>query len=560
MSVTLKPVLDSLGYSTPVQQRAMVKLLQASGAFGKVPGVDGILTDKQADAVLNNVTFNDLSQAATMLHDITQQHMLRPKGVDRNLCEDSEAYKQNRAELVQAMQDAGLVDNVKPAQKYYDHVLVMGATEGEVNKRLDTLKELWDQGVRFGKIHLLGNERKLNAAREESAGKRGPNGSESLIEMDMMEARYYAKSANWPKEMQDVRIFEVNTYNKADGRYANTRETVEAWHKTQPQQGEVLVLSSQPCVKYQDAATKAVLPRGFHVESVGAEAPRDTKVSVVMDAIARQIDVGYERLQERLKLRKPKLDAQLVLVDPKDVMVDAATYQFRSGGDAKTGVTEKGRYKAERWEPLLHGNPILLHEKLDGNVFVADGHHRLDLAKTLNAKGVGPGKLAAQVLREADGYTAKDVKIIAAYVNIAHGKTDVVDTAKVFKEAYSGGVNLDLLPPLQMDKGNLKMAFTMSKLSDNVLDAVKKGEVSAEIAAKLAERVPEDQGRQEKILGIIKQKLSSQEYTVTEPAKASNVQINIFNMNKDFQLTPGFVEKLMNKRADQNVMMGMGGK
>ncbi len=557
MTVTLKPVLDSLGYTNATQQRAVVKLLQAAGAFGQVEGVEGILCDKKADAILNNLTFNDLPQAAKLLHEITQASMLRPKGIERCDCKEPPHYKTHRAELIQAFQDAGLMDSAKPTQKYYDHVLVMGTTQAGVDNRLDYLKQLWDAGTRFGKIHLLGSERQLMDM-EKSAGKPGANGKDSRIEMDMMETRYYAKSASWPKEMQAVRVFEVNTYNKPDGSRANTRDTAHSWKATNPEAGEVLVVSSQPYVKFQDAAVKAELPRGFHVETVGDKAPPDMKIALGMDTIARQIDAGFAKLQERMKMRKPKLEAQLVLVDPKDVLVDAATYQFRSGGDG-AGVTAKGRYNATRWDPILHGDPILVHERLDGRVFVADGHHRLDLAKTLNASGSGPGKMAAMVLREADGYTPQDVKIIAAYKNIAHGKTDAVDTARVFKEAHNGSVNLDLLPHLQMDKGNLRMAFTMSKLSDGVLDQIQKDNIPAEAAALLAEKAPNDPERQGRVLALVKQKLATQEYKVVEPAVATQVSVNMA-LPKDFNAQPGYMKKISEQRmVQQSVSMNLAG-
>ncbi|MBY0407931.1 MAG: hypothetical protein K2Q01_09585, partial [Rickettsiales bacterium] len=103
-------MLDSLGYTNTTQQRAVVKLLQASGAFGEVPGVTGVLSDKQADAILNNLVFNDLQQAAEVLHNITQEHMIRRiKGMERHDCEETEAFVQNRAQLVQAMEQAGLM-------------------------------------------------------------------------------------------------------------------------------------------------------------------------------------------------------------------------------------------------------------------------------------------------------------------------------------------------------------------------------------------------------------------------------------------------------------------
>ncbi len=197
---------------------------------------------------------------------------------------------------------------------------------------------------------------------------------------------------------------------------------------------------------------------------------------------------------------------QIVYFDPESIQADPATYQFRSGGDKKNGVTKQGKYAANKWDPVLHSNPILVHERLDGSVFVADGHHRLELAKRTNAAGTGPGEIAAIVLREADGYTPEDVRVIAAYKNMQHGRADVVDSARVFKEAASGRVQTLLLPQLQMDKGNLTLSYRLSKLSDKALDKVASGDVPADIAARVADKVA-DPARQEAVMGHIEKAL-----------------------------------------------------
>jgi len=515
MSVTLQPIFQAIGFSDAGQQTALIKLLHASGAFGAVPGVGVMLDDKQADALLHNLTFPNLTQATHYLHSITQGHMLRrPPGSERAECEEPEHFKQHRGALMEALQQTGMLSAIKPARIYYDHVLIPGAVEGEVKTRLDMLRNLWDQGVRFGAIHLLGSERTLRPEFEPSADTLGADRAKITTEMQMMETYYYAKSAVWPKELQDIRVFEVNSFNRPNGERANTQDTIVSWQQTHPKPGEVLVVSSQPFARYQDAAVKSILPPSFHIETVGAPALPDVKISVAMDTIARQIDVGFPKLLEKLQSRRRMPQTEIVMFDPANINVDAATYQFRSNGDAN-GVTAKGRYTTDRWDPILNGDPILVHEKLDGKIFVADGHHRVDLAKKLNAKGAGPGKIPAMVLREADGYTAKDVKIIAAYKNIAHGKNDPVEAARVFKEANSGQVNVDLLPHLQMDKGNLRMSYSMSKLSDAALDSVAKGEVPAEMAAKVAETLPGDTKQQETVMRIISQKLH-QNYDVSQ--------------------------------------------
>lgn len=208
---------------------------------------------------------------------------------------------------------------------------------------------------------------------------------------------------------------------------------------------------------------------------------------------------------------KTPTSVPIALVDPSQILVDAPTYQFRSHGD-KNGVTKSHRFSEGRWDPMLHSDPLLLHQRLDGSLYVADGHHRLDLAKRSQAAGLGPEQVPALILREADGYTTEDVRVIAAYKNMAHGHTDVVDSARVFKEAESGRVHVELLPPLQMDKGNLRLSYRLSGLSDKALDKVAAKEVPAEMAAFVADRT-KDPIRQESVINIISAKLKQEYYT-----------------------------------------------
>lgn len=239
-------------------------------------------------------------------------------------------------------------------------------------------------------------------------------------------------------------------------------------------------------------------------------------------------------------IASPPKSLPILLLDPEKVKVDAATYQFRSGGDGK-GVTEARRYHTDRWDPILHGNPILVHERLNGDVFVADGHHRLDLAKRSNAVGTGPGKIAAFLLREADGYTVEDVRVIAAYKNMARGTTDPIDAARVFKEAKSGKVHKELLPQLQLDNGNLILSYRLSGLSDQALDVAAKGEIPLEMAALVADRVPEPE-RQNEVVGMLS-------YAYRQFGFGSQVPIAEIYLSQAKETVPGFVAKLMQQRA-----------
>jgi len=114
-------------------------------------------------------------------------------------------------------------------------------------------------------------------------------------------------------------------------------------------------------------------------------------------------------------------------VPVESIQVDPEAYQFR------TEVNEQGvdsRLEGiEKWDDLRAGN-LILHERTDGSVYAADGHHRINLARQLQQPDVN-----AIVLREADGVTVEDARRAAAEANIAAGSATAMDAAKVFRNS-----------------------------------------------------------------------------------------------------------------------------
>lgn len=245
------------------------------------------------------------------------------------------------------------------------------------------------------------------------------------------------------------------------------------------------------------------------------------------------------------ELKPAPANVPVAMFDPEQVHVDAQAYQFKSNGD-KSGVTRSGRFNTDRWEPLLHGDPILVHERLNGEKFVADGHHRLDLAKRSNAAGHGPGKIAAQVLREADGYTVDDVRAIAAYKNMARGNVDPVDGARVFKEVLSGRVHASLLPNIPLDQGNLRISAALVGLSDDSLTMVAENRVPVGSAVYVAQHVADPMER-DRVMNIVAARLAnqgageygSQNFNQSVPASATT----------DNNCTPCFAEKYAKRQV-----------
>lgn len=509
MSVTLEPVFNALGYDTPDKRRGMIKLLQAAGAFGRLSGVDGVLSDQQADAVLKAVTFDNARQAADWLHDLSQETMLRPEGQSRTDTTERDEFITHHAPLVDALRQAGVLSEARPTLKHYDHVLLLGSKEPMVETRMHTIKQLWDEGIRFDKIHLLGNERPLDESHEPIATMVDLNGKSLSNETEMLKAHYYNMRDDWPEDLKQVPTYAVYSYDR-DERHANTKDTIDTWLSMHPEpdHGNVLVISNQPYVGYQNEAVCSVLPPSFNIDTVGAPVDdRNINVTLAMDALARQIDVNFHDVVDRATHPSVNVNPPLVSLDPSVIKADPETYQFRSNYD-NAGVTEEYRHAEDHWDPILHGNPLLVHERLDGTMYVADGHHRLNFAQKLNSEGRGPGNVSAIVLREADGYTPEDIKIIAAYRNIAQGHANPVEAARVFKEAYSGKVHTELLPQLQMDKGNLNVSYRLSKLSDRALDEVERGEIPVDVAADVA-AVAETPESQDKLMESVKDELKN---------------------------------------------------
>ena len=84
------------------------------------------------------------------------------------------------------------------------------------------------------------------------------------------------------------------------------------------------------------------------------------------------------------------------------IKIDAARFQFKSGGDAQ-GVTN-ALTGVKEWDNNASGIALVWEDE-KGDRYIVDGHQRLGLAQRLKAQGQTP-RLPAIVLREKDGIAA----------------------------------------------------------------------------------------------------------------------------------------------------------
>ena len=182
-------------------------------------------------------------------------------------------------------------------------------------------------------------------------------------------------------------------------------------------------------------------------------------------------------------------------VNPNDIKVDPKRFQFKQDVDPKTGAG-KG-LDIEKWDENLAGVVIIWEDK-NGDRYIVNGHHRLQKAKELGVDG-----LYARILREEDGISDKDARLIGAKVNIAEGHGSLVDAAKLFRE---GGYTLEQLKEegLPLSSGNARKGYALAQLTDNLFDKVVTKQITENQGAIIGEMIPSDGGendaRQEYIL------------------------------------------------------------
>jgi len=183
-------------------------------------------------------------------------------------------------------------------------------------------------------------------------------------------------------------------------------------------------------------------------------------------------DLGDTKVPSEPPLRQ----GSVVEVDPDDVLVDAKTYQFKSGGDAQ-GVTDR-LLDVKRWDPVKSGK-VIIHQRKDGKLYIVDGHQRLAFAKRAKAAGQEV-YLDAMIYREADGFSPATMRIMAAGKNLAENSGTSIDAARVIREA---GEDHPALQDIPKSSTVFQDGRALAKLGPEAFEAVVNEAVPANYAA-----------------------------------------------------------------------------
>ena len=217
-------------------------------------------------------------------------------------------------------------------------------------------------------------------------------------------------------------------------------------------------------------------------------------------------------------------------VPVSDIKVDASRFQFKSGTD-KRGVGEETKLTG-KWDPKTAGVLYLWQDK-GGDLYVVNGHHRLDLARRDGVESVN-----AIIDREEDGVTAEDAKRNGVLINIRDENGSVQDYATFVRHERESFTEDDARREgfFRGEKSKGRYGFYIGKYATDDLYEIFMGDrISAEKASAIA-AVAQGDHRVEQAGLQVEKNLSAKElyYTVLmykqeQPKNSSSgVQLDLF--------------------------------
>jgi len=194
-------------------------------------------------------------------------------------------------------------------------------------------------------------------------------------------------------------------------------------------------------------------------------------------------------------------------IDPRDMNVDAETFQFKDGGDSE-GVTDRLANVTE-WDPVMAGT-VMAWRNRDGELFIADGHQRRGLAARLIADNPDQAdniRLETFIYDEAAGFDTAQVRALAARRNIAEGTGTAIDAAKVMRdwpELFDEGV-------MPRTSAMFRQADALRRLSLPAF-ALVKNEIVQPVHAAVVGRLVTDPDEQVAVLNVLARAGPNSEY------------------------------------------------
>lgn len=216
-----------------------------------------------------------------------------------------------------------------------------------------------------------------------------------------------------------------------------------------------------------------------------------------------------------------------------DIGTNVEKMQFKLDVDAQ-GVQKELQGE---WNELAAGN-LLLWQNRKGELIVANGHHRLALARKM-----GVVEVHAQILRERDGFTMEDARRLAAEANILEGKGTIYDHAEYFR------LNPEYTPELARARGLAGQGFAIGRLAtDRTYDLFRNRKISPEAAEAISRAAPGDEVLQAAGARFAVEKPKADAYEITSMMQALSLESRPASEQADLF---GFDDSAIRQAAEQ---------
>lgn len=253
--------------------------------------------------------------------------------------------------------------------------------------------------------------------------------------------------------------------------------------------------------------------------------------------------------------------AQFKNVPVENITLSREVPQFKRGKkgrtapDPETGVVDPIAGPFKRY-PDITTKPIMLWERLNGDIEVVSGRHRLD-----NARRNKEATIPSQIWKEEDGYTAADMAFRDAQDNILDEKGEVEDYAKYLRQIFRGvdiaeaRAKAEAEGLLSRAKGRNGFAIGVYS-SDPLWEAVSNGKIRPTRAAIIAEAAPLDDDVQ--IAAMAETGMPDEQIpgfiafiSANGGSRQALQQLTMFDMHESFKDAGRELTKIVTKRQNE---------
>lgn len=228
------------------------------------------------------------------------------------------------------------------------------------------------------------------------------------------------------------------------------------------------------------------IPKNIPKSNVELPSTQPIQPQVGSIQVTQNLKNGEQPIANNNRSKLFKTVDNIYNINPKLINVDPERFQFKADTDTRTGASKllKG---VNVWNKDLAGTALVWIDK-EGKPWIVDGHHRRELAIRTDQS-----EMPVQILRESDGITDKQARVIGAQRNLANGRGTATDAAKLFRD---GSFTLNDLEKSGLSKTEpvVKKGLAIAQLNDRLFHEVVNKHLSENQGSIIGGMLPKDGG------------------------------------------------------------------